>query len=300
MTLALGLELLDPVLNALLGAVARLPAHWASSPDTDFMRFALVALLFLAPACAVVGVYVVNLRMAFFSDAIAHSAFSGVALGFLLATAGVSGIDPRFTLVAFGLLVGLLITAVKRRTELGADTVIGVAFSAVIALGIVIISYSPRFLRDFNHYLYGDILLLDLADLRTALLLALVVITFMVFGYNRLLLIGLNEDLARTRGVRARLYDYVFAALVVLLVTASIRITGLLLVTAMLVVPAAAARNLARSAGQMFWLASAIGLAAGAGGLIASYYLDTAAGATVILAGTLLFAGSLAWRSWRN
>lgn len=288
---------LDAPLNALLAALGALPFEWA---HRDFMRFALLALLLIAPACGMVGVHVVHFRMAFFSDAIAHSAFSGVAIGFLLTAAGFSWAEPRYTLLVLGLLIGTFITLVKRRTDLGTDTIIGVAFSAVIAAGIAVITYKPSFMRDFNLYLYGDILLLDRTDLRTPLLLAFIAAVFMIVSYNRLLLMGFNNDLARTRGVATRLYDYLFAYLVVLLVTASIRLTGLLLVTALLVVPAAAARNLARSAGSMFWLATLIALVSAAAGLIVSYYLKTATGAAVILVGTLIFILSLALRSARR
>ena len=281
---------LDPLIDSLLAGIGALPVEWA---EFGFMRRALVALIVLAPACAMAGVYVVNFRMAFFSDAIAHSAFAGVAIGFLLLAAGYSWADPRFTLLAVGLLVGAAITLVRRRTDLGTDTVIGVAFSAVIALGILIITHSRRFTSDFNAYLYGDILFLDRHDVRTAFVLALVVVVFMLLSYNRLLLIAVNPDLARTRGTRTRVYDYLFAGLVVLLVTAGIRSMGILLVTALLIVPAATARNVARSAGQMFWFATAVALSSALVGLIGSYYIETAAGAAVILTGTVLFVIAL-------
>ncbi|MCH8804934.1 MAG: metal ABC transporter permease [Planctomycetes bacterium] len=284
---------LDPLVDALLAAARALPFEWA---QFDFMCRALVALLMLGPACAMAGVYVVNFRMAFFSDAIAHSAFAGVATGFLLLAAGQQWADPRLTLLVVALIVGIAITLVKRKTDLGTDTVIGVAFSAVIALGIVIITRSPRFTGDFNAFLYGDILLLDRDDLRVSVLLAAVVILFMLWSYNRLLLIAINHDLARSRRTRTRVYDYLFATIVVLLVTAGIRITGILLVTALLVVPAATARLLARSAGQMFWIASAAALVSAVLGLLASYYIETATGAAVVLVGTLLFVASLAVR----
>lgn len=286
-------EWLDGVVAALSGALSHLPFEWTGF---EFMRLALLALLLLAPTCAMLGVYVVNFRMAFFSDAIAHSAFAGVAIGFLLSAAGFTWADPRVTLVALGLIVGVLITLARRRTDLSTDTIIGVAFSAVIAIGITVIRLRPRYTNDFNAYLYGDILTLDQGDVKAALLLAVGVAAFMLWSYNRLLVMGLNLDLARTRGVATRAYDYLFAILVVLVVTTTIRIAGLLLVTAMLVVPAACARNVARSAGQMFWFASGVAVLAALGGLVGSYYVNTATGALVILVGTGLFVVSLLLR----
>lgn len=290
----LGLRALDSLIGVLLAAIGALPFE---ALQAGFVQRALLTVILIAPICGMVGVYVVNFRMAFFSDAISHSAFAGVALGFLAVSAGMAWIDPRLTLVALAVVVGLLITAAKRRTDLGTDTIIGVAFAGVMALGIAIIRFDPRFQRDFAAFLYGDVLTVDQADLRIALALTLVVSSFMTFAYNRLLLIGLNLDLARTRGVATRAYDYLFAVLVVLVVTATIRISGLLLVTALLVVPAATARNLARSAGQVFWYSAAAGLLAGIGGLAASIGYNIAASAAIILFGVVLFGFSLAGRA---
>ncbi|MCG3127500.1 MAG: High-affinity zinc uptake system membrane protein ZnuB [Phycisphaerae bacterium] len=273
----------------LLALVALLPLDWLRD---GFMRQALVASAIIAPACAMAGVFVVNMRMAFFSDAIAHSAFAGVALGFLLSALNAASVDPRTTMLLVGLLVAAVITLVKRRSDLSTDTIIGVAFSAVIAAGIAIVT-ATRSTRDFNRYLYGDLLLLDRDDLNAALLLAAFVLAYMVIAFNRLLILAVNPDLARTRGLATRAVDYSFSLLVALLVTVAIRITGILLVTALLVVPAATARNLARSAGQMFWLAAAAGLLAAVGGLYLAYRYEAAAGATIILVATGLFALSL-------
>lgn len=280
---------LDGLIELAVAALGALPFAWARY---DFMGRALLALLLLAPATAMVSVFVVNLRMAFFSDAVAHSAFAGVALGFLLTAAGVAWAHPSVTVPAVGLVVAVLITAVKRRTSLGTDTVIGVAFSAVTALGIAIIT-RQRETANFNAFLYGDILLLDTPQVRALVLLAGAIAVLMLLAYNRLLLMAFNEDLARSRRTATRAYDYAFALLVALLVTASVRITGIVLITAMLVIPAATARNVARSAGSLFWIAMAVALASSVGGLAVSYYLTMATGAGIILLGTLLFAASM-------
>lgn len=272
-----------------------LPFEWA---QLSFMLNALLIVAVLAPLCAALGVKVVNYRMAFFSDAISHSAFTGVVLGYVLVplfnhwypnTADWGLVLPPVTLVIFGVLVGLGITAVRRRTDLSTDTVIGVFFAAVIALGIAVIS-CWRLRGDFERYLYGYIVTATRTDVVIIAGLALLVLIFFAVGYNQLMLIGLNESLSRSRNISTRAYEYVFAALLALVVTLSIRTIGLLLVTAMLVVPAAAARNLARSAGGMFWWAVLIGLLCGIAGLIASYYADTSAGATIILLAVFSFA----------
>jgi zinc transport system permease protein len=237
-----------------------LPFPWA---QPLFMQRALLATLMLTPMCAGMGVLVVSHRMAFFSDAISHSAFTGVALGLLL------GIDPRLSLVLFGLVVGLAITRMKRGSPLSTDTVISVFFSAAVALGVVLISARRGLTRNLQSFLYGDVLAVSDGELLLYLALFVFVALFLAWAYNRLMLIGVNERFAATRGINNAAYEYTFALLLSLVVTMSIRAVGLLLVTALLVVPAATARNLARSAGGMFWFAIIASLLSGIGGLIA-------------------------------
>lgn len=280
------------ILPAIDHALCRLlPAKWGSY---QFMRYALLECLLLAPVCAAVGVKVVNFRMAFFSDAISHSAFAGVAIGLLL-NESFAAADPRWTLVVFGLLVGLGIAYVRRVTDLSNDTVIGVFFSTVVALGIAIVTQSRSRSSQFQRYLYGDILNLDGTDIGLTALLALAVAAFMILGFNRLILVGVNDELARSRGVRVRLYDYLFTLLLALVVTVSIRTAGILLVTALLVIPAAAARNLARSAAGMFWWAIAVGLVSSIAGTLASFSAwleNVGTGAVIVLASAVLFVFS--------
>jgi len=258
-----------------------LPFQWLAPV---FMKKALLALLCVAPACAAMGVLVVNFRMAFFSDAVSHSAFTGVALGLMLA------VNPMITLVLFGVLVGLGITRLRSGSELPSDTVIGVFFSAAVALGIVIMSHRRSLGRYLEAFLYGDVLAVSRGELAGMFALLVIVLAFVGYSYNELFLIGLNEDLARTRGTRVRLYNYAFSVLLALVVTVSIRAIGILLVTAMLIVPAATARSLARSAGGMFWYALAAAVISAVAGLAASFHFDTATGATVILIAAILFA----------
>ena len=120
--------------------------------QTRFMQQALVGLVLLAPLAAAMGVQVVNFRMAFFSDAISHSAFAGVALGLIVA------LDPQLTMLAFGVLVGLAIAVLQRLSTLSSDTVIGVIFAAVVAFGLAVVSRDQNVARDIQRFLYGDIL----------------------------------------------------------------------------------------------------------------------------------------------
>ncbi|MEW6071694.1 MAG: metal ABC transporter permease [Planctomycetota bacterium] len=259
--------------------------------EARFMQQALVGLVLLAPMAAAMGVQVVNFRMAFFSDAISHSAFTGVALGLLLS------VDPHWTMPAFGILVGLGIMAVVRRSTLSTDTVIGVGFAAAVAFGLAIVSRDRGVARDMQRFLYGDILTISEAEVRGLLALFAALMLFQAWGYNRMLYIGLNPALARVHRVRVALYQYLYAALLSLVVIYSVWAVGVLLVTALLVVPAAAARNFARSAGAMFWWALLVSVTSAVVGLVISAqpWARTAAGATVVLVATGWFAaGALA------
>ncbi len=254
--------------------------------ETLFMRRALVGLLLLTPMTAAAGVQVVTHRMAFFSDAISHSVFTGLALGVLFA------IHPHWTLPLFALLVGLGIVAVQRHTGLSADTVIGVFFSAAIAFGLAVISRDPAASREIQRIIYGDILTLTDADIMGTALLLLALSGFLLFGFNKLLYIGVNTDLAQAHQVWVAVYQYAFAGLLALLVVLSVRAVGMLLVTAMLIVPAAAARNLSRSAGAMFWWAQGIAVSSSIAGLLISAQdtIRTATGATIVLVASGWFA----------
>lgn len=254
-----------------------------------FMQQALVGLLLLAPMCAAMGVQVVNLRMAFFSDAISHSAFVGAALGLLM------GVDARLAMAGFAVLVGLGIVSAARRTALSADTVIGVFFSAAVAFGLAVVSRDRNAARNVQAFLYGDILTIGDSEIWFLIGLFLAVAAFQFYGFNRLLGIGLNESLAEAHAVHVRLWQYLFAALLALVAIFAVWAVGVLLVTALLIVPAAAARNLARRAGAMFWWALGVGLFSAVAGLLISAqpWAGTATGATVVLAASACFAVSL-------
>jgi zinc transport system permease protein len=252
--------------------------------EPEFMKRALLAVLFIAPASAAVGVPLVQFRMAFFSDAIGHSAFTGVALGVIM------GIHPLLTMVAFGLFVAYSITLVKGRTGLSPDTVIGVFFSTVIALGIAVISARKGLTRNLQEYLYGDLLAISGAEVFWMAALLLGVGAYLFFAFNRILLLGVHEGFARSLGVRGRMLEISFSLVVALVVTTAIRAVGILLVTSLLVVPAAAARNVAGGAAAAFWIAIAVSLASGLAGIAASYYFDTATGATIVLFAAGFFA----------
>ncbi len=264
-----------------------------------FMQQALVGLLIIAPTAALMGVQVVNFRMSFFADAISHSAFTGIALGLIL------GMSPHLSTPVFAALMGVAIIAFLRKSSLSEDAMIGVFFSGVVAFGLAVVSREKNISRDIQRFLYGDILTIGDAEIWSMLILAAVIVAFQAYAYNRLLYIGLNPVLAAAHRVRVAAYQYVFALLLSLIVILSVWAVGVLLVTALLIVPAAAARNMARNAGGMVWWALFVSIVSAMAGLLISAqdWARSATGATVILVAFTMFLASqlflLARRSGR-
>lgn len=257
-----------------------------------FMQTAMLGLILITPMAALAGTQVVNFRMAFFSDAIGHSAFAGVAFGLLFA------VSPGITMPLLALIVGIGIMAVKQRSGLSTDTIIGVFFSAVVAAGLAVVSRYPQAARDMQMFLYGDILTISDTDIAVMVLLLIVFLLFQAFSFNKLICIGLNLQLAKAHRIRTAFYQYLFAALLSLVVILSVKAVGVLLVTAMLITPAAAARNLATSYGKMVWIAILISLFSAIAGLLlsAQEWMRTAAGATIVLCSCVFFCLSLLFR----
>lgn len=260
---------------------AILPFEWLSHL---FMKNALLCVLLVTPAFGLLGTMVVSNRMAFFSDAIGHSALTGIAIGVLLGFG-----QPLWSMVLFSVLLAVAIMAVKRANTASVDTVIGVFSSSAVALGIVLLSRSGGFTK-YSSFLIGDLLSIGSTDLlMLAVILAAVVVLWIVF-FNKLLVMGINNSLARSRGVHVHLYETLFTIVVAVVVTVSIQWVGVLIISSLLVLPAAAARNIARSTRQYHFLSVGIALFSGVAGLIASYYWDTAGGATIVLVCAVFFA----------
>ena len=167
-----------------------------------FMQQALLGLLLLAPIAAVLGVQIVHFHMAFFSDAIGHSAFAGVALGLLFS------LEPRMTMLAFGILVGMGIVALQRRSNISSDLAIGVVFSAVVAFGLLVVSRTQGSARNLQQFLLGDILTIGPEEIRFLLLLLPLVFVLQFCGFNALLSIALNPIMARAHGIRVAMWQY--------------------------------------------------------------------------------------------
>ena len=249
----------------------------------SFMKNALIAMLLLTPLLSLLGTMAVNQRMAFFSDALGHSALAGVGIGMLLGVGNVT-----LSLVAFGVVYAILVSTVNRSGAATKDTTISVFSSMGIALGLLLLSRGGKF-SSYTSLLTGDILSIEPNDL-TWLLAGLVIgVAIWCVLYNLLLVSAVSPELAESRGIRTRYLEYAFAVLVAVAVMLAIRWVGVLLINALLILPAAAARNVSRSAAQHALWSVLFGLVSGIAGLVISYGMNTGVGAAVVLCAGLIY-----------
>jgi zinc transport system permease protein len=268
-----------------------LPFAWA---QPEFMRYAFLAVLLIAPASAMLGVHVTAFRMAFFSDAVSHSAFTGIALGFLMA------ISPVLAMVIFALMVGTIIIHLERKSNLAMDSIISVIMSLGVAVGLAIVSYKKSFFRELQAYLFGDILTITAEELMVLLLIFIVTGIYSFYAFNRLVLLGLHRQFAINRYPSADRDKVIFSLLLALVVAVSIKTIGMLLITSLIVIPAATARLLATTQRSAFWIGIICASASSVAGLIISYYADTSTGALIIILLSAIFMGAYAIRIFRQ
>ena len=239
-----------------------LPFQWAEPGKMYFMKNALLAILVISPLFGLLSTMVVEKRMAFFSDALGHSAFTGVAIGTLCGL-----VDATWCAVALAVVFALLFTWVQSRTRMASDTVIGVFSSTAVALGIFISTLDGHSFTKFNSLLIGDILSVSPAKIAILALILLLVMVFWVLRINRLTLTATYPVLAVSRGVQVNLLDALFNCAIAVVVTLSLTWVGLLVINSLLVLPGAAARNVAKNMRQYTWLALLGAVVSGIAGL---------------------------------
>ena len=266
---------------------ALLPFEWL---HYTFMKNALLAILLITPLFGMLGTMAVDNRMAFFSDALGHSALTGIAIGVVL---GIG--NQMVSMLIFGILWAVLITFVKHNSKMSADTIISVFSSTSIALGLVILARGGAFAK-YSSYLVGDVLSVTPGDLLALLVTLIATAAVWVLLFNPLLLTSVNAPLAQSRGIRAKLTEYAFTVLVAVAVMMSIRWVGVMLINSLLILPAAASRNVARNAAWYMRLSVLIALCCGVAGLVLSYYLNTSAGAAIVLCAAAVYFVTLPLR----
>lgn len=258
--------------------VELLPFEWAAPGSMYFMKNALLALLVISPLFGLLSTMVVTRRMSFFSDALGHSAFTGVAIG---AICGLS--EPLWGSIIFAALLALLFTMIRRRTTLASDTVIGVFSSTAVALGIFAATLGGGSFTKFNSYLIGDILSVTPGKIGVLLLVLLAVLLLWALSFNKLMLSAVHPALADSRGISLFWQDALFSVAVAVVVTLSMTWVGLLVINSLLVLPAAISRNMAKNVWQYHLYALLSAVTSGIAGLLTSYYIGSSTGACITL-----------------
>ena len=250
---------------------------------TDFILRALLAGLCIALVAGPLGAFVVWRRMSYFGDTLAHSSLLGIAIGILL------DVNLQLAVIASSVLFAVVLILLQRNKTLSTDTLLGILAHSTLAFGMLILSLSSTVQINLVGYLFGDLLTISTVDLWWIAGCAVVIATLLAVYWNSLLAVTVHEELARVEGVPVDRLHAMMVLMVALLIAVSMKIIGVLLITSLLIIPPAAARRLAETPEQMALGASVVGGLAVCGGLLMSYYLDTPAGPSIVVAACAFF-----------
>ena len=268
--------------------VSWLPFEWATPGTMLFMKNALLAVLVITPLFGLLSTMVVESRMAFFSDALGHSAFTGMAIGAICGLA-----KPVGAAVIFAVVIALLFTLIRQKTHMASDTAISVFSSAAVALGIFLSTLGGQSFTKFNNLLIGDILSVAPREIGLLAVILLALIVLWVTSFNQMILSSVHQALADSRGINVVWRNFLFTAAIAVVVTITMTWVVLLVINALLVLPGAAARNVAKNLPQYHLISVLGGVVCGIGGLLVSYYLGASTGASITLLLALWFFLSL-------
>ena len=257
----------------------------------DFMKNALLALLLMAPLFGILSTMIVTGHMSFFSDALGHSAFTGIAIGSILGIAA-----PTGAAVLFSILFALLFSYIRRGSSHASDTLIGVFSSAAVALGILVATLGGGSFTKYNKYLIGDVLSITPGEIGLLAVVLLGVLVFWCLYANRLTLSAVHPQLASSRGIPVDVSQTLFTVAIAVVVTLSISSMGLLILNSLLVLPGAASRNISRNQKQYHLFSILFALISSLLGLSISYFFGCSAGAAISLILTLFFAVTYCFR----
>lgn len=273
-----GLEKTMESLYNILEAI--LPFSWV---EYDFMKNALLAVLIITPLFGILGTMIVNNRMAFFSDALGHSALTGVALGTIM---GIT--DTNIAMIVFAVIFALLLNRIKRKKTVSTDTVISVFASLSMAIGLVILSKDGNFAK-YSALLVGDILSIAINEIKLLFLVFVLTLLFWFLGFNKLHAISINESLAKSKNINISLMEDLFSVVIAVIVMVSVKWVGILIINALLILPAAASRNISANVREYHLFSVLIALFSGISGLVFSYYAGTATGPSIVIVAAIIF-----------
>ncbi len=250
----------------------------------SFMKNAFLAILLISPIFAILGTMIVNNKMAFFSDALGHSALTGIAIGTIFGIA-----NNNISMILFAIVFAVALNMVKQKTTYGADTIISVFSSIAIAVGLAILANTGSF-NKYSSYLVGDVLSITWEEIIVLAIAAVIIFVFWYYSFNKLNCVSLNPALAKSKGINVKMLDNIFVIIIAIVVMLSIRWIGILLINSLLILPAASSRNITRNMRSYHLFAVLFSLASGIVGLILSYYYNIPTGPMiVILSGAIYF-----------
>ncbi|MDR1628060.1 MAG: metal ABC transporter permease [Oscillospiraceae bacterium] len=256
------------------------PFSWV---EFNFMKNAFIAILLISVLFGIVSTMIVNNKMSFFSDALGHCVFTGIALGVML------GIDNYIiSMMAFAIIFALGISTIINSGISSSDTIIGVFSSAGISLGIVVLSFGGGFSK-YSGYLIGDILSVTKQEIHSLFIILAIVVLIWFVSFNKLIMSSLNKELALSKGVNVKFYKNIFVILIALIVTISLKLVGMLVINSLLVLPAASAKNISKNIKSYHIISILFSMFSGVSGLIISYYIGTSAGASIVIISSIIF-----------
>lgn len=260
----------------------------------DFMKYAFLAILIITPLFGLMGTMIVNRKMAFFSDALGHSALTGIAVGVVL---GVN--NTSISMVVFAVVFALLLNLISSKVSSSTDTVISVFSSCSIALGLAILSQGGNFSK-YSGILVGDILSITPKEIWYLFVILMAALAFWFLGFNKLLAVSLNRTLAGSLHICAGWLENLFAVLTALIVMVSIKWIGILIINALLILPAAAAKNISENMREYHFFSILFSVFSGVLGLVVSYYTNVATGPTIAILASIIYFATYWWGSRNN
>lgn len=248
-----------------------------------FMKNAFLAILLVSPIFTIIGTMIVNKKMAFFSDALGHSALTGIAIGMLL---GMTNIN--ISMIIFAVIFALLLNFIKSKTTYGADTIISVFSSIAIALGLAILAQSGSF-NKYSSYLVGDILSISESEILYLFVAFILTFIFWFYLFNKINAVSLNATLAKSKGINVKAMENIFAILIAVMVMISIRWVGILLINSLIILPAASSRNISMNMRSYHLFSIIFALFSGISGLIISYYTNIPTGPIIVIISGIIY-----------
>ena len=255
-------------------------ASWLSY---DFMRNALVAVAIITPLFGIMGTMIVNKKMAYFSDALGHSALTGIAVGVVCGMR-----DTTVSMVIFAIVFSLLLNKIGSMNTASTDTIISVFSSCSVAIGLAILSKGGNFSK-YSSILVGDILSISHKEIVYLVLILVVTLVFWLAGFNRLNAICIHQTVAKSKGIPVSLFNNLFAILVALIVMLSIKWVGILIINALLILPAASSRNISENMREYHLFSIVFSLFSGVLGLVVSYYTNVATGPMIVIIASVIY-----------